>query len=79
MANMPQVHQRARKLEVGEHATSKVRALRPAGNLEQLSHDMGRYHWNIVGQNFKGMSTYEGPMVYFSEEEDRHEYGLDFL
>ena len=26
-----------------------VRTLRPAGKFEQLTHAMGRYHWNIVG------------------------------
>ena len=26
-----------------------VRTLRPAGKLEQLTHAMSRYHWNIVG------------------------------
>ena len=26
-----------------------MRTLRPAGKLEQLTHEMGRYHWNIVG------------------------------
>ena len=29
--------------------TWKVRTLRPAGKLKQLTHAMGRYHWNIVG------------------------------
>ena len=26
-----------------------VRTFRPAGELEQLTHAMSRYHWNIVG------------------------------
>ena len=29
--------------------TWNVRPLRPAGKLEQLTHAMSRYHWNIVG------------------------------
>ena len=29
--------------------TWSVRTLRPAGTLEQLSHAMGRHHWNTVG------------------------------
>ena len=29
--------------------TWNVRTLRPAGKLEQLTHAMGRYDWNIVG------------------------------
>ena len=29
--------------------TWNVRTLRPAGKLEQLTHAMSKYHWNIVG------------------------------
>ena len=29
--------------------TWNVRTLRPAGKLEQLTHAMSRYHWDIVG------------------------------
>ena len=59
--------------------------LRPAGKLEQLTHAMSRYHWNIVGlcemrwKNFGEMSTDDGHKVYFSGEEGKHEYGVGFL
>ena len=59
--------------------TWNVRTLRPAGKLEQLTHAMSRYHWNIVGlfemrwKNFGEMSTDDGYKVYFSREEDRQE------
>ena len=59
--------------------------LRPAGKLEQLTHAMSRYLWNIVGpcemrwKNFGEMSTEDGHKVYFSGEEERHEYGVGFL
>ena len=49
-----------------------MRTLRPAGKLEQLTHAMGRYHWNIVGlcemrwKNFGDMSTDDRHKVYFS-------------
>ena len=65
--------------------TWNVRTLRPAGKLEQLTHAMSRYHWNIVGlcemrwKNFGEMSTDYGHKVYISREEDRHEYGVGFL
>ena len=65
--------------------TWNVRTLRPAGKLEQLTHAMSRYHWNIVGlcemrwKNFGEMSTDEGHKVYFSGEEGKHEYGVGFL
>ena len=62
-----------------------MRTLRPAGKLEQLTHAMSRYHWNIVGicemrwKNFGEMSTDDRHKVYFSGEEDRHKYGVGFL
>ena len=65
--------------------TWNVRALRPAGKLEQLTHAMSRYHWNIVElyemrwKNFGEMSTDDGHKVYFSGGEDRHEYLVGFL
>ena len=65
--------------------TWNVRTLRPAGKLEQLTHAMSRYHWNIMGlwemgwKNFGEMPTDDGHKVYFSGEEDRHEYGVGFL
>ena len=52
--------------------------------LEQLTHAMGRYHWNIVEvcemrwKNFGEMSIDDGHKMYFSGE-DRHEYGVEFL
>ena len=65
--------------------TWNVRTLRPAGKLEQLTHAMGRCHWNIMGlcemrwKNFGEMSTDDGHKVYSIGEEDRHEYGVGFL
>ena len=65
--------------------TWNVRTLRPAGKLEQLTHAMSRYHWNIVGlcemrwKNFGEVSTDDVHKVYFSGEEGKHEYGVGFL
>ena len=65
--------------------TWNVRTLRPAGKLKQLTRAVSRYHWNIVGlcemrwKNFGEMSTDEGHKVYFSGEQDRHEYVVGFL
>ena len=62
-----------------------MRTLKPAGKLEQLTHAMSRYHWNIVGlcemrwKNFGEMLTDDGHKVYFSGEEGKHEYGVGFL
>ena len=62
-----------------------MRSLRPAGKLERLTYAMRRYHLIIVGsarcagKNFGEMSTDDGHKVYFSGDEDRHEYGVGFL
>ena len=62
-----------------------MRTLRPAGKLEQLTHAMSRYHWNIVGlcemrwKNFSEMSADDGHKVNFSGQEGKHEYGVGFL
>ena len=62
--------------------TWNVKTLKSAGKLEQLTHAMSRYPWNIVGlyemrwKNFGEMSTDDGHKVYFSEEEGKHEYGV---
>ena len=46
------------------------------------THAMCMYHWNILGlcamrwKNFDEMSADDGHKVYFSGEEDRHEYGV---
>ena len=61
--------------------TWNVRTLRPAGKLQELTHEMNRYHWNILGlcemrwKNFGEMSSYDRHKVYFSGKKDRHEYG----
>ena len=49
--------------------TLNVRTLRPAGKLEQLSHAMSGYYWNMVGlcemrwKDFYEMSTDDGHKV----------------
>ena len=64
--------------------TWNVRTVRPAEKLEELIHTMGRYHWNILDSvrcpgNTGEMSTDDRHKVYFSEQEDRHEYGVGFF
>ena len=54
----------------------KRRTLRPAGKLEELTHKMDGYRWNILGlclmrwKNFGEISSDEKHKVYFSGEED---------
>ena len=55
-----------------------VRTLRPAEKLEQLTHAMSRYHWNIV-ELCEMRSIDDGHKIYFSGEEGIHVYGVGFL
>ena len=65
--------------------TWNVRTLRPAGKLEQLTHAMSRYHWNIwgsarcAGKNFSEMSTDDGQRCISVEKRANMSMGLDFL
>ena len=62
-----------------------VRSLRAAGKVEELTHEMKRYQWNILGlcevrwKNFGETSTPEGHKLFFSGGEDRHKHGVGFL
>ena len=60
--------------------TWNVRTLRAAGKVEELTHKMKKYRWNICGcwENFGETSTSEGRKLYFSGREDRHEHGVGF-
>ena len=61
-----------------------MRTLKAAWKLEELTHEMDRYHWNILGlceirrKNFGEMSSDDRHKVCFSGE-DRYEYGVVFL
>ena len=64
--------------------TWNTRTLRAAGKLQELTHEMDRYRWNILEtemrwENFGETTTEEGHMVLFSGKEDKLEHGLDFL
>ena len=61
------------------------RHLRAAGNLSELTHEIARYRWNILGlcemrwENFGKTTREEGCKVFFSGKEDKHEHGVGFL
>ena len=65
--------------------TWNVRSLRAAGKVEELTYEMKRYRWNILGhcevhwKNLLETSTPEGNKLFFSCREDRHEHGVGFL
>ena len=62
-----------------------MRTLRPPGKLEELTHEMRRYRWSVLGlcevrwRNFGETTTQDGRKLYFSGKEDRHENGVGFL
>ena len=65
--------------------TWNVRTLHATGKVKELTHEMERYQWNVIGlcevrwKNFGELSTEEGHKIYFSGREDRHEHGVGFL
>ena len=65
--------------------TWNTRTLRAAGKLQELTHEMDRYRWNILGlcemrwKNFGETTTEEGHKVFLSGKEDKHEHGVGFL
>lgn len=65
--------------------TWNVRTLNADGKLEELTHEMSRYRWNIIGlcemrwKNFGETSTDEGHKIYFSGKPDKHVHGVGFL
>ena len=58
-------------------STWNVRTLRAAGKLKELTHEMERYRWNLLGlaemrwTSFGETSTEERHKVYFSGKKDR--------
>ena len=65
--------------------TWNVRTLRPDGKMEELTHEIQRYKWNILGlcevrwKNRGEITTLEGHKFYYSGKEDKHEQGVGFL
>ena len=65
--------------------TWNTRTLRAAGKLQELTHEMDRYIWNIFGlcemrwKNFGETTTKEGHKVFLSGKEDKNEHGVGFL
>ena len=65
--------------------TWNVRTLRPPGKLEELTHEMRRYRWSVLGlcevrwRNSGETTAQDGHKLYFSGKEDRHENGVGFL
>ena len=73
---------RGRDITIG---TWNTRTLRAAGKLQELTQEMDRYRWNILGlcemkwKKFGETTTEEGHKVFFSGKEDKHEHDVGFL
>ncbi|XP_035828272.1 craniofacial development protein 2-like [Aplysia californica] len=65
--------------------TWNVRTLRTAGKLEELTNEMNRYQWALLGlcevrwKKFGEIKTQEGHKLHFSGEEDKHMNGFGFF
>ena len=66
-------------------STWNKRTMRAAGKPQELTHEMDRYRWNILGlckmrsKNFGETTKEERRKVFFSGKEDKHEHGVGFL
>ena len=71
-----------RQITIG---TWNTRTLRAAGKLQELTHEMDRYRWNILGfcemrwKNFGETTTEEGHKVSSMEKRTNTSMALDFL
>ena len=65
--------------------TWNTRTLRAAGKLQELTHEMDRYRWNILGlceirwKDFGKTTIVEGHKVFFSGKVDKQKHGIGFL
>lgn len=66
-------------------ATWNVRTLAQAGKLKELTHELERYTWHVVGicearwKNFGEHTTEEGHVLFYCGEADKHTNGVGFL
>ena len=78
-------HRRFVEEAISHIGTWNTRTLRAAGKLQELTHEMDRYRWNILGlcemrwKNFGETTTEEGHKVFFSGKENKHEHGVRFF
>ena len=65
--------------------TWNVRTLRAPGKVEELTHALSKYSWNIIGlcemrwKSIGETESLEGHKIYFSGRDDKHEEGVGFL
>ena len=65
--------------------TWNTKTLRAAGKLQEPTHEIDRYRWNILAlcemkwKNFGETTTEEGRKIFFNGKENKHEHGVRFL
>ena len=66
-------------------ATWNVRTLNQTEKLEELTHELENYRWDMVGlcevrwKNFGEHQTEDGHVLFYSGESDKHTNGVGFL
>ena len=76
---------RLRGREYTSIATWNVRTLSQTGKLKELTHELERYKWHMIGlcetrwKNSGEQLTDEGHMLYYSGEADKHANGVGIL
>ena len=65
--------------------TWNVRTLNATGKVKELTYEMTRYNWHVIGlcevrwKDFGETTTEEGHKIYYSGEENKQEHGVGFL
>ena len=65
--------------------TWNVRTLYQCGKVKELTHELERYKWDIIGlaevrwTGFGETSTDEGHKIWFSGDQSKHQYGVGFI
>ena len=62
-----------------------VRSLYVCGKVQELTHELKRYRWNILGlaevrwTGFVETTTDEGQKIWYCGEDSKHQYGVAFV
>ena len=73
------------KISGRANITWNTRTLRAAGNLKELTHEMDRYRWNILGlckemeELWQKQQQKKDTRFSSVEKEDKHDHGIGFL
>ena len=80
-----QTTKKIRGSEIITKGTWNVRTLNATGKVKELTYEMTRYNWYVIGlcevrwKDFGETTTEEGQKIYYSGKEHKHEHGVGFL